>query len=302
MSYAGRSVASASAGPTGREASRPRCRREAAHRFLRRIARCLICRGLDGIRAAILVLLAAGTAAAAVPADDAGEPPAELPAAPSLLERYNRVIFSMNGFIYRQVDRIGPKSDGPKSDPVTSELSAGAIAGGNFGNVVSNLVNEPLSATASAIIGDLAGVKRAVKRFSINSTAGVFGYYDRATALGLPAEQRDLGLALCARGVPAGPYIMLGFIGPRTLRDAVMDVMVVNLVMYSAAAAVFGAGGGLATVVAVESVEVVLDIVATRQIDTKAKALESSDFGAMRDHYLQQRTERCAALVEVMQR
>jgi phospholipid-binding lipoprotein MlaA len=95
---------------------------------------------------------------------------------------------------------------------------------------------------------------------------------------------------------------MLGFIGPRTLRDAVMDVMVVNLVMYSAAAAVFGAGSGLATVVAVESVEVVLDIVATRQIDTKAKALEYSDFEAMRDHYLQQRTERCAALVEVMQR
>jgi phospholipid-binding lipoprotein MlaA len=274
----------------------PRCR-EAACRFLRRIARCLICRALDGIRAAILVLLAAGTAAAAVPTDDAGEPPAELPAAPSLLERYNRVIFSMNGFIYRQVDRIGPKSD-----PATTELSAGAVAGGNFGNVVSNLVNEPLSATASAIIGDLAGVKRAVKRFSINSTAGVFGYYDRATPLGLPAEQRDLGLALCGRRVPAGPYIMLGFIGPRTLRDAVMDVMVVNLVMYSAAAAVFGAGGGLATVVAVESVEIVLDIVATRQIDTKAKALEYSDFEAMRDHYLQQRTERCAALVEVMRR
>jgi hypothetical protein len=125
-------------------------------------------RGLGGIRAAILVLLTAGTAAVASPADDAGGPPAEPPAAPSLLERYNRVIFSMNGFIYRQVDRIGPKSD-----PVTSELSAGAIAGGNFSNVVSNLVNEPLSATASAIIGDLAGVKRAVKRFSINSTAGV---------------------------------------------------------------------------------------------------------------------------------
>jgi phospholipid-binding lipoprotein MlaA len=45
---------------------------------------------------------------------------------------------------------------------------------------------------------------------------------------------------------------------------------------------------------------VLLDVVATRQIDTRAKALEYTDFNAMRDHYLQQRAERCAALVETM--
>jgi phospholipid-binding lipoprotein MlaA len=52
--------------------------------------------------------------------------------------------------------------------------------------------------------------------------------------------------------------------------------------------------------VTVESVEFILDIVATRQIDTRAKALEYTDFNAMRDRYLEQRTARCAALVALM--
>ncbi|HEX3498936.1 MAG TPA: MlaA family lipoprotein [Stellaceae bacterium] len=278
----------------GTEGARLRRHRETTHQSLRRIARSLIGRG-SGIAAILIVVLAARATAA--PVDGVGEPAAETPAGPSLLERYNRMIFSMNGFIYRQIARIEPNSD-----PVATELAAGAVASGNVGNVVSNLVNEPLSAMASVIIGDRPGMTRAVERFSINSTAGLFGYYDRATDFGLPAEQRDLGLAFCARGVPAGPFIMLGFVGPRTLRDAFVDVVLINLTMYSVAAAVFGAGTGLATVVAVESFEVVLDVVAARQIDTRAKALEYSDFNAMRDRYLQQRAERCAALVQLMRR
>jgi phospholipid-binding lipoprotein MlaA len=242
----------------------------------------------------LIMVLGARMAGAAAPT--AGVAPAAEPAAQmSLLERYNRLIFSMNGFIYRQVDNFSPKSDAP-----APKITAETISGGSFGNVVGNLVNEPLSAVASAIVGDVGGMKRAVERFTINGTAGLLGYYDRATDLGLPPEQRDLGLALCARGVPAGPFIMLGFVGPRTLRDAFVDVVLVNLTMYSVAAAVFGAGTGLATVVAVESFEVVLDIVATRQIDTRAKALEYTDFNAMRDSYLKQRAERCAAMVQLM--
>ena len=195
------------------------------------MAMSLVSRSVALAAVGLIVLLAAGPAGAAAPAD-AAEPP-------SLLERYNRAIFAMNGFIYRHIDSIGPKSA-----PAIIELSAGPPADGNLGNVVSNLVNEPLSAIASAVIGDLAGMRRAVERFSINSTAGLFGYYDRASAFGLPAEQRDLGLAFCARGVPAGPFVMLGFVGPRTLRDAFVDVVIVNLTMYSVAAAVFGAGTG----------------------------------------------------------
>jgi phospholipid-binding lipoprotein MlaA len=278
LSYASRSIARRPAGQPSRNSP---------GRFPRRIAAALLGRCLRASREALFIVLV--TAGSAMGADG---PPME---APSLLERYNRMIFSMNGFIYRQVDRIAPKSDVP-----ATTLAVGTIPGGSMGNVVGNLVNEPLSGVASAIVGDVAGMRRAARRFSINSTAGLFGYYDRATALGLPPEQRDLGLALCARGVPAGPFVMLGFVGPRTLRDAFVDVVIVNLTMYSAAAAVFGAGTGLATIVAVESFEVLLDVVATRQIDTRAKALEYTDFNAMRDHYLQQRAERCAALVETM--
>lgn len=240
--------------------------------------------------ALLFIAIAASTAAQAAAAQPgiAGEPEA----GPSLLERYNRAIFAMNGFIYRQLDRVAPHP----------ALQAAELSAGNFGNVVGNLVNEPISALSSVLIGDLAGAERAIRRFSINSTEGVLGYYDRATAYGLPAEQRDLGLALCARGVPDGPYVILGFVGPRTLRDAVMDIVVVNLALYSTASLVLGAGAGLATVVAIETFEVGVDIVATRQIDTRAKALDYKDFEGMRDRYLAQRAERCAALAAAMPR
>src|SRR5437870_9099918 len=117
------------------------------------MAMSLVGRSVALAAVALIVLLAAGPAGAAAPAEP-----------PSLLERYNRAIFAMNGFIYRHIDSLDPKSA-----PAIAELSAGPLANGSLGNVVSNLVNEPLSAIASAVIGDPAGMRRAVERFSINS-------------------------------------------------------------------------------------------------------------------------------------
>ena len=102
--------------------------------------------------------------------------------------------------------------------------------------------------------------------------------------------------------MPAGPYVILGFVGPRTLRDAVTDIVVVNLALYSTASLVLGAGAGLAAVVAIETFEVGVDIVATRQIDTRAKSLNYNDFEGVRDRYFAQRAERCAVLAAAMPR
>lgn len=57
-------------------------------------------------------------------------------------------------------------------------------------------------------------------RFLLNSTVGVAGFFDVATSTGLQRESSDLGITLARWGVPEGPYVMLPFLGPSTIRDA----------------------------------------------------------------------------------
>ena len=59
-------------------------------------------------------------------------------------------------------------------------------------------------------------------RFVMNSTFGIGGLMDVATGAGLPETKEDFGQTLAVWGVPNGPYVVVPFIGPRTLRDAVM--------------------------------------------------------------------------------
>ena len=56
----------------------------------------------------------------------------------------------------------------------------------------------------------------------MNSTVGLLGILDPATNAGLDANNEDFGQTLATWGVPDGPYVVVPFLGPRTLRDAVM--------------------------------------------------------------------------------
>ncbi len=56
-------------------------------------------------------------------------------------------------------------------------------------------------------------------RFTINSTLGILGVFDVATELGLDKHEEDFGQTLGVWGIGDGPYVMLPFFGPRTLRD-----------------------------------------------------------------------------------
>lgn len=57
-------------------------------------------------------------------------------------------------------------------------------------------------------------------RFAFNSVFGIAGLWDLATPLGLEKHNEDFGQTLGAWGVPPGPYFILPFLGPSTLRDA----------------------------------------------------------------------------------
>lgn len=56
-------------------------------------------------------------------------------------------------------------------------------------------------------------------RVLINSTLGIAGLADVATPLGLPKHEEDFGQTLAVWGVKSGPYVMLPFFGPSTMRD-----------------------------------------------------------------------------------
>ncbi len=56
-------------------------------------------------------------------------------------------------------------------------------------------------------------------RFVLNSVVGLGGFIDVAGKLELSAQNEDFGQTLAVWGAPSGPYIMLPFLGPSTVRD-----------------------------------------------------------------------------------
>lgn len=84
-----------------------------------------------------------------------------------------------------------------------------------------NNVDEPFSFLNALLQGKVEQAARTFGRFAINTTLGVGGLADHATDMGLPPEPEDFGQTLAVWGVKSGPYVMLPFLGPSTLRDAV---------------------------------------------------------------------------------
>nr|WP_186147908.1 VacJ family lipoprotein [Burkholderia gladioli] len=58
-----------------------------------------------------------------------------------------------------------------------------------------------------------------IMRVVINTVFGVGGLFDVATVAKLPKHTADFGLTMGHYGVPSGPYVVLPFLGPSTVRD-----------------------------------------------------------------------------------
>ncbi|RMG42267.1 MAG: VacJ family lipoprotein [Candidatus Dadabacteria bacterium] len=77
----------------------------------------------------------------------------------------------------------------------------------------------------SYLVSDLLQFKfkraaRHTGRFLVNSTLGLGGLADIASCLGLEQEKTDFAVALAYHGIPSGPYLVLPFLGPSSVRDA----------------------------------------------------------------------------------
>jgi len=58
-------------------------------------------------------------------------------------------------------------------------------------------------------------------RVIVNTTIGIGGLFDVASAFGIPKHDEDFGQTLGAWGVESGPYLVLPLFGPSSLRDGV---------------------------------------------------------------------------------
>jgi phospholipid-binding lipoprotein MlaA len=125
------------------------------------------------------------------------------------LEGFNR---SVDGF-NQAVDKAVVKPIAQGYDRVTApEIK---IVVGNF---FSNL-DDIKVAVNNLLQGKPKEAGSDITRFALNTTIGIVGLADVATELGFQKNDEDFGQTLGVWGVGPGPYLILPFLGPSTLRD-----------------------------------------------------------------------------------
>ena len=155
------------------------------------------------ILAVTLALAAALTGCATVPeaARDKRDP----------LEPLNRGVYAFNDGLDKTVLR--PAARGYKA-VVPQPLQTGVSNFFSNAKYPVTLVNNLLQGKFKAALSDTA-------RFTLNTTLGLGGLFDPASDVGLDRNDEDFGQTLGKWGVPPGPYLVLPFLGPYTLRDGI---------------------------------------------------------------------------------
>jgi phospholipid-binding lipoprotein MlaA len=125
-------------------------------------------------------------------------------------ERFNRSVYKFNvaldHAILRPIARLYVKVT-PR--PVRTGVN----------NVMTNL-GYPVTLVNSFLQGKLGDGVTDSARLLVNSTIGIGGLFDPASGMGLDRHQEDFGQTMGRWGMRSGPYLMLPFLGPSTVRDA----------------------------------------------------------------------------------
>jgi len=129
-------------------------------------------------------------------------------------ENFNRGTFSFNQKFDKYL--LAPLAKGYRF-VFPSEIRTGVR------NFLNNL-SEPWSSINSALQGNFKNTGNTLARFVINSTLGILGIFDVATEIGFEKQKEDFGQTLAVHGVGPGPYLVIPFLGPSTVRDAIGKV------------------------------------------------------------------------------
>ena len=125
------------------------------------------------------------------------------------LEPVNRGIYQFNDSVDRAV--LKPVAQGYK-DVVPDIVRTG------ISNFFSNL-DDVLVLLNDLLQFKLPQAASDFSRLGWNSTVGIAGLIDVATPMGLDKHDEDFGQTLGYWGVGNGPYLVLPFLGPSTVRD-----------------------------------------------------------------------------------
>jgi len=83
----------------------------------------------------------------------------------------------------------------------------------------------PVTMVNNALQGKFVPAFSDLGRITLNTTLGIGGLFDPATAIGLERYDEDFGQTLGAWGVPSGIYVVVPFLGPYTLRDGIGSIV-----------------------------------------------------------------------------
>jgi phospholipid-binding lipoprotein MlaA len=166
--------------------------------------------GIRTSRCILVVLGALAAGCASSPSEDeGGEAPVRADYDP--LEPLNRSMYALNDAVDRYT--LKPIARGYKA--VMPEFARRGVT-----NFSQNLVT-PRSALNNFLQGKPGPGFTDLGRFLINSTFGIAGLVDIATAERIPQYDEDFGQTLAVWGFPEGPYLFIPILGPNTLLDAV---------------------------------------------------------------------------------
>ena len=125
-------------------------------------------------------------------------------------ERMNRVTYRFNDAFDRAIAK--PVARGYRR--VTPQAVQTGV--GNFLATLQSpvvMVNDLLQGQFRAFASDTG-------RLLLNTTVGIGGLLDPASAAGLDKNDRDFGQTLGKWGLRTGPYLVIPFLGPSDIRDA----------------------------------------------------------------------------------
>jgi len=127
------------------------------------------------------------------------------------LEPLNRGIYSFNDTLDNAV--LKPVATAYRD---TVPQPARAVVSNFFNNI-----NDLLNILNNLLQGKVPNAVNDAGRVAVNSTLGLLGTIDVATQLGVARSDEDFGQTLGWWGATPGPYLVIPFFGPSSLRDAI---------------------------------------------------------------------------------